>query len=210
MVRKISPKTKTAKSMASKALSEVKKLKQLVEHKTQDVALDSQACTASWAVIGNDYLDIPQGDNVGNRDGLECKTTSLHLKGFVKASNVATGPTQCRLVMYWRPDSSSLALPLPMSTDTVESFKTLLAQPNTRILYDRIFVFSPQYSATAPGLSANAIIHFEKFVKFSHLLKYTSSAAASCTNGQLVAIIIAESATTPPVVNFRTRIRFQG
>ncbi len=200
-----------AKHIAKKALREVRQLRKLEDVTFLDTA-DSAAVTASWAVLGSDYLNIAQGDAESTRTGDRVNLRSIHLRGTITPSATQAAAKLARVVMYYIDKSSTLpTLPDPMQENDVLSFSDLNVKfgRSIRLLYDKTFSLSPTFDASVT-IGASKIIVFQKHIKMNKNLVYDGAAASVPLNGRLVIQILGLDATTPPVVATNVRIRFSG
>ncbi len=202
---------KSTRRVAKKALREVNKLKKLTDVTFLDTA-DALAVTASWVVLGSNFLSIPQGDAESTRTGDRVHLRSIHLRGTITPSATQAAAKLARVVMYYIDKSSTLpTLPDPMQENDVLSFSDLNVKfgRSVRLLYDKTFSLSPTFDASVT-IGGSKIIVFQKHIKMNKSLIYDGAGAAAPLNGRLVIQILGLDATTPPVVATNVRIRFSG
>lgn len=198
----------SAKSMASKALREVSKLRQTEELKFMDT-FDTSAATTSWSLVGNDYLNLAQGATATTRVGEAATLESVHIRGDVRPALTNEQSSIARVVVYYTEDDTALTLPDPMESDSVYAFRDLSLTGKVRILWDRTFVLAPAVSAAGVDLAGTKIIPFEKHIKLRKVIRYETGSSIP-VNGKLAVIWITDQATLPPLYNGNVRIRYRG
>ncbi len=202
------PGHRSAAFTARKALREVNKLKRGIEQKFLDKT-DSSGTTTAWALLGSDFLVIPQGSGVGTRDGQKVTLKSVDLRGTVTPSVTSQVGHLVRVVMYFVNDNVLPTLPIPMASASVNSFVDIPEKrgKTLRILFDRSFSVPDTFDGTA-GTGGDKIFSFHKHIKINKQLEYGDSSSLNPVNGLLAILIISASATTVPVVATNVRVNY--
>lgn len=197
----------TAKAVANKALREVRKLKAGEELKYSET-VDSTVSTASWAVVGNDFLTIAQGDSAITRDGEKMTLQSVHIKGIVEPDGDCDEGSLVRVVAYWQSDLSTFSLPLPMETNSVISFYNANYKGKIRVLMDKTINVGPATTVASTGvaLSSYRYATFEKRLKLRKMIRYDTGSSTP-TNGRITILVIGRNplGANYPIVDTNVR-----
>lgn len=204
---KISTGKRTTKQVANLALREVRKLKKSQELKYFDTD-DTSTVSATWAVVGSDYLDMAQGDTSNTRDGDKINLRSIHLKGSYTPSTTLDVSQMIRLALYWVPDNVALAQPAPFTDSSVNAFRDVAYTGLVRVLWDRVFIVSPKVDnqATPIDLSYKKV-YFDKNIKLSKILSYNSDVSSVPLDGKLVLMHMCDAVGGGTASSLAVRIR---
>jgi hypothetical protein len=200
-----------------------------IENKFYDTEMAATNINASWAVYNPstvDSLSVPaQGDGESNRDGKMFAITSLHVKGAVftggtEAQSAPEDQHRFRVIIYQDTqtngaEASANDIMDVGGTDDTLAFRNLQYSKRFKVLYDRVFVTTPQITSEASNIfsAGKAIRNFQFNKKFKTPIKVTcnatSAGVSSCVDNNFGIAAIADSASNVSL-QYQARIRFVG
>ncbi len=148
---------------------------------------DSTVPSTTMAIIGQDYLNIAQGDTQNSRDGNKIRLLGIKLKAFFAAeqSELADGMSYCRVAMVAYTSCDDVpAVPGPWNADTIDAQLTN-NRLKQRVLYDRVFMVGSQDAAAGASLGPGGF-HIEKWIPWRKQLNFLTSGTQAPSNAQLV------------------------
>ncbi len=193
-------------SDASKALALAKYLKGIVnvEFKNHDTSATLASRGSTIAIIS--LTSIAQGDSTNQRDGAQCKITSIRFRYTITQDPTAVA-TQVRVMVVLDKQTNQAIytggdlLADVTVNDAVIAPRNLDNMRRFQVLMDRTHSFSESGTLT----STHSFIK-----KVNIMLRFDNAAAAitSMTENSLSLLFVSNEATNTPTVTHHSRLRF--
>lgn len=205
-MRKYGRYARTGLQVANTALSVALKTKKLlnVEHKFLDLSLNSQSVSATG--LGNNIVNMAQGDTASTRTGDQIKVTSIQFKYYLNINASATVST-VRVILVLDRQANGAGINLSQLLQDTTAGLMLMSPLNLdnkyrfKIMYNRIHQMS---------INGNRAVRGQYFKKHQIKIRYGSNAGtiADLTSRNLILFFISDEATNQPLVDCFLRVRF--
>lgn len=189
-----------AKSVARRALKEVRQIKKAVEfkyHTTGNTVFQPLAAGAIYPLSL-----IAEGDTVTSRDGRQIILKSINLKVF----NTNATAEYLRFILFF---DTQIAGTYPAVTDVLttadyRSFKAFNGRKRYAIVWDK-FYSTEKFNDLTGGMA-------QFYKKFNRKITYLSAAAdeAGQGNGNLFLLVISQANGGVDTASYNCELRFQG
>lgn len=199
-----------AGALAYNAYSLAKKVARMVnsEIKFHDVQATNTAYDSTGTIVN--LSTIAQGDGDNARDGSSIKLAHLTMRMSWSSNTTDTTPQRVRMILFRgkneksTPPTISTLLEDTTQYDNIVSPKNWDHKFNTRVLYDRVIVLTP--NASASNQSKELVISKKLYghVKFAT----NDTAGTDIENGGLYMLIVSDETTNAPTCTFYSRLTF--
>ncbi len=205
-------KTKSALTIAKKALREVNKIKKMVELKHIEQSIDFSSIIAGTAQLQH-LTQVDSGDLPVERDGNMISVRSIQIRGMITGFDfTGTNENEVYRLMVWADKHSSVVAtamqPRLLTDDTVLSNRNPVFMNEFKVYWDKTITLANK------GVSAagKTFRYFEYFKRFSTplIIRYDGSAGTSVEDNQLYfgAMVFANAAVSQAIVNAKCIIKY--
>lgn len=187
-----------------------------IERDAEDHYFDFQGGVANASITGSIQVlsAVAQGDGFAARTGEVINPISLQIRGDIKGSDTATTSYNVRIIVFQDKQIRSSALPTAadvledVSGNTDDVFSPLnhvsLNAKRFNILMDRTYLVDPRAPNYYTKDSAQRLVLFKKL---RGKIVYTNTSTGT-QKGNIYMLILSDTATNGPSVNFWSRLRF--
>ncbi len=180
---------------------------EMKQHTVQGIAV---VPLATWSVLTNAALNIPEGDGAGSRDGEVVRLLGIRLRGHFgsELSELTDIHNSVRVVAYI--NSTNGVTPLtpaqPFGTNTLVSMRTW-DNKGLKIVMDETFnVGSSDGVDNSIGPGG---FHFDRYIKLRRKLRYATGATNEPQNAVFTVLFIARAAFTTSVLQMETQAYYR-
>lgn len=191
------------KYLASKAMSGVRYLKNLINVEFKTIDATSSATYGTTPVIAP-LNAVAIGDDYNNRDGRQIRLKSCALRMDFLANAAATTDTQirCVLVLAKSPEGVAPTFTDVFDTANLYSQRNLTNRKEFVIMFDKIITLSPD------SVDKKFFKYYKK-LNFKTIFNSTSTATvAGIESNGLFLMFLSSDNTNQPTINYTHRCRF--